>query len=133
MAWGIDDLPRRGPKAPLAVVDYTLAKRAALRGVAAGLLGRTEICDAHPELVRAAKNVGESATSECPVCDNPDMRILAYVYGDGLKEHNGRVWKLADGLSLAASYPGAACYVVEVCIRCKWNHLSEAFRARRAV
>lgn len=117
----------------MAVVDYTLAKRAALMGVRSGLLSRTEICDAHPELMRAAKHVGEPASRPCPVCDDDDLKLLAYVFGDGMKTDNGRVWKLQQGLSLAASWPGSACYVVEVCTECSWNHLSEAFRARFAV
>jgi len=132
MAWGADDRPTKGKKTPLAVIDYTLAKRAVLKGVQHGLLARTEICDAHPELKRAAKHVGEKASAPCPVCDNEDMRLLTYVFGDGLKDNNGRVWKLQEGLQMAATHPGAACYVVEVCLDCSWNHLSEAFRARAA-
>jgi hypothetical protein len=34
-------------------------------------------------------------------------------------------------LRLAAAYPGTCCYVVEVCRQCQWNHLREAFTARR--
>ena len=82
--------------------------------------------------MRAAKHVGESASRPCPVCDATDLKLLAYVYGDGLKRNNGRVWKLQEGLSLTASFPGACCYVVEVCPYCSWNHLSEAFAARFA-
>ena len=37
----------------MGVVDYTLAKRALLRDFRQGLLSRLEICDAHPELLRA--------------------------------------------------------------------------------
>jgi hypothetical protein len=133
MAWGENDLPRKSAKSTLAMVDYTLAKRALLRGVQRGLLGRTDICDAHPELLRAARHVGESATRPCPVCDNEDLRLLAYVFADDLKTDNGRVHKLQDGLVLTASHDGAACYVVEVCLECSWNHLSEAFQARFAV
>jgi hypothetical protein len=34
-------------------------------------------------------------------------------------------------LRMAASHPGSSCYVVEVCRRCSWNHLREAYSARR--
>jgi hypothetical protein len=95
-----------------------------------GLLGRSDICDAHPELMRAAKNVGENSRRDCPVCATTKLRLLAYVYGDGLRDQNGRVWPLDVGLDMAADRPGAWCYVVEVCTECHWNHLSEAFVAR---
>jgi hypothetical protein len=132
---GTVELPRRRvrtERAPLGVVDYTLAKRALLRGVAGGLFSRFEVCDAHPELIRAAKHVGEPARRPCPLCSNDDLRLLAYVYGDTLKRDNGRVWTLETGLRLTAAHPGASCYVVEVCTACSWNHLSEAFTARTA-
>jgi hypothetical protein len=122
--------PRRGKRALLATVDYTLAKRALLRQVRTGLLSRADICDAHPELMRAARNVGENSRRDCPVCSGAKLRLLAYVYGDGLKNENGRVWPLDVGLSMAADRPGSWCYVVEVCTECQWNHLSEAFVAR---
>jgi hypothetical protein len=114
----------------LGVVDYTLAKRALLRDVQRGLLGLTDICDAHPELMRAAKHVGEPSHHDCPVCGKEKLVLLAYVYGDDLKDNNGRVWALDTALKLAAAHRGAACYVVEVCRGCQWNHLSEAFTAR---
>ena len=122
--------PRRSKRSLLATVDYTLAKRALLVQVRTGLLSRADICDAHPELLRAARNVGESSRRDCPVCSQARLRLLAYVYGEGLKENNGRVWPLDVGLSMAADRPGAWCYVVEVCTECQWNHLSEAFVAR---
>ncbi|MEX0833577.1 MAG: DUF5318 family protein [Actinomycetota bacterium] len=130
---------RKGPakkpgrkKSPLGVVDYTLAKRALLRDFRRGMISQFEICDAHPELIRAAKHVGERASRECPVCQERGLRLLAYVYGEDLKRDNGRVWALDKALVLAASHRGAACYVVEVCTSCSWNHLSEAFTARYA-
>ncbi len=115
----------------LGVVDYTLAKRALLREVRTGLRSKGEICDAHPELMRAAAHVGETARRGCPVCEE-QLKLLAYVYADDLKQDNGRVWPLDVGLGMAADRPGAWCYVVEVCTACRWNHLSEAFVARTA-
>jgi hypothetical protein len=114
------------------VVDYTLAKRGLLRDFRRGLLSRPEICDAHPELMRAARNVGEEATRHCPVCRERSLRLLAYVFSDELKADNGRVWELAKALTLAAEYADGRCYVVEVCTDCSWNHLAEAFVARSA-
>jgi hypothetical protein len=114
-------------------VDYTLAKRALLREVRAGLRSITDVCDAHPELMRAARHVGEPSRHGCPVCHDDTLRLLAYVFADDLRsEQNGRVWPLETGLRMAAAHRGAACYVVEVCVGCSWNHISEAFRARAA-
>jgi hypothetical protein len=121
-----------GPRARLGMVDYTLAKRALLHGFAGGVLSVFELCDAHPELLRAAKHVGEPAYRPCPVCGNEDLKLVAYVYADGLRANNGRVWPLERGLTLTADSAGATCYVVEVCTGCSWNHLSEAFTARSA-
>ena len=116
----------------LGVVDYTLAKRALLRDARVGLLGTTDICDAHPELMRAARYVGEETRNDCPVCSREKLVLLAYVYGDTLKAENGRVWSIATALRMAAAHPGSACYVVEVCRSCSWNHLREAYSARPA-
>ncbi len=121
---------RKSRRSELGVIDYTLAKRALLRDAQIGVLGLTDICDAHPELVRAAKHVGEPTKNDCPVCGKVKLVHLAYVYGDGLRDRNGRVWSIETGLKLAAAHPGAACYVVEVCTGCRWNHLHEAFTAR---
>ncbi|MEX2274916.1 MAG: DUF5318 family protein [Actinomycetota bacterium] len=116
-------------KRKLGVVDYTLAKRALLRDVRLGLLSVTDLTDAHPELIRAAKHVGEPTRHDCPVCGKEKLVLLAYVYGDDLKHNNGRVWKLETALRIAAAHQGSSCYVVEVCRGCRWNHLSEAFTA----
>jgi hypothetical protein len=121
---------RSGKGAPLGVVDYTLAKRALLRNVRHGLLSRMEICDAHPELMRAARYVGQETEQDCPVCRNEKLRLLAYVFADDLKQNNGRVWALPTALRMAAAHRGACCYVVEVCTGCSWNHLAEAYSAR---
>jgi hypothetical protein len=123
---------RKSTDSKLGVVDYTLAKRALLRNVRRGLVSVLDICDAHPELMRAARHVGEETSHACPVCDRAGLRRLAYVYADGLKRDNGRVWALNQALVLAARHRGGVCYVVEVCTGCSWNYLSEAFVARTA-
>ena len=56
----------RSKRSQLNVIDYTLAKRALLRDAQAGLQSVNELCDAHPELMRAAKYVGEPTRSDCP-------------------------------------------------------------------
>ena len=126
----VSGIKPKGRRAVLATVDYTLAKRALLNDVRTGMTSWTDVCDAHPELMRAAKHVGEHSRRDCPVCSKTKLRLVTYVYGDGLREENGRVWPLDVGLSMAADRPGSWCCVVEVCVECQWNHLAEAFVAR---
>jgi len=95
-------------------------------------VSRLDVCGAHPALLRAAKYVGHRTEKACPICKVEDLRLLAYVYADDLKADNGRVWNLSEALTVAAAHRGGACYVVEVCTWCSWNHLSQAYRARSA-
>src|ERR1700745_2318239 len=54
--------------------DYALARRALLRALRRGTVARHDVCDAHPELLRAARHVGEPAAHECPVCSAGHVR-----------------------------------------------------------
>ena len=71
-------------------IDYRLARRAVLRDWRRGKLTRIDVCDAHPDLVRAARNVGEESHLDCPICEKVKLRLVSYVYGDALKAANGR-------------------------------------------
>ena len=97
----------RSRRAELNVIDYTLAKRAILRDTQRGLQSVNDLCDAHPELMRAAKYVGEPTRVDCPVCGKDKLVLLAYVYGDAPKHDNGRVWSIDTGLRMAAASPGS--------------------------
>lgn len=135
MAWaptGAGSKRAQKRRAPLGVVDYTLVKRAVLRDFQRGLLSRFDICDAHPELIRAARYIGQEIQRQCPVCEDRRLRVLAYVFADELKRDNGRVWTVDKAVALAAECRDGACYVVEVCTGCSWNHLSEALSGRTA-
>jgi Family of unknown function (DUF5318) len=106
------------------VTDYALARRAVLRDFRSGALTRLDVCDAHPELMRAAQNIGVDLDDQCPVCGEANLRLVKYVYGDKLKQANGRaITDNAELLKLGASCDEFACYDVEVCLDCKWNHL----------
>lgn len=113
-------------------IDYRLARRATLRDWRRGRLSRLDVCDAHPELVRAARNVGEESHLNCPICEKVKLRLVSYVYGDGLKGANGRCITNASELErLGRACDEFACYVVEVCTECSWNHLSRSFLVGR--
>lgn len=105
-------------------VDYTLRKRSVLRDYRSGRISHWEVCDAHPEINRIARNVGEDTGITCPVCGEENLRLLNFVYGKALDRDNGRVFPtrvIFDGLR--ERHPDFTCYVVEICIGCSWNHL----------
>jgi hypothetical protein len=105
--------------------DYALARRAVLRDLRRGAVTRHDVCDAHPELLRAARNVGEDARTDCPVCGEHNLRYVSYVYGEKLGQANGRCISYEGELEkLGTMHDEFACYVVEVCLDCRWNHLS---------
>lgn len=120
-------LPGR-PPAARSVIDYALARRATLAGLATGRLSRHDACDAHPYLLRAARHHGEPSTSRCPVCrtDKP-LTHVTYTYGDELGEASGRVRATRELAGLAHRYSALTVYVVEVCQACEWNHLTTSF------
>lgn len=107
--------------------DYALARRAVLRDLRRGAIRRLDVCDAHPELLRAARHLGRVTGRNCPVCAG-ELRHVSYVYGDGLKAANGRC--VADDGELerlGSEVDEFACYVVEVCLDCSWNHLDRRY------
>ncbi len=116
-----------------AVIDYSLAKRAALADLFAGRVAPADVCDAHPYLVRAAKHYGEPTAKSCPVCKGPDpLTHVTYVYGDELKEASGRARTPAEVAALELAYDEVGVYVVELCRRCGWNHLDASYLLGRA-
>ena len=109
-------------------IDYRLARRAVLREWRLGKIGRGEVCDAHPELVRAARHLGEATEQDCPICEKAKLRLVSYVYGDSLKAANGRCITNQGELDrLGENCDEFACYVVEVCTECAWNHLTRSY------
>ncbi|MDQ3984984.1 MAG: DUF5318 domain-containing protein [Actinomycetota bacterium] len=124
--------PHRPPHFAGPTVDYTLARRSALASLRRGSLDTGDVCDAHPELMRAARNIGEDLDQVCPICSHDSLKWVRYVYGDELKRNNGRVVYPTEWLSeLATSHDQFTCYVVEVCIDCAWNHLVRSYLAGR--
>jgi hypothetical protein len=110
------------------LVDYTLAKRSLLEGWRRGSLDRIDICDAHPELIRAAKNIGVDVPRACPVCATESLKQVRYVYGDQLKHLSGRVvYPMGWELELEREFDEFRCYAVEVCVECCWNHLAACY------
>ncbi|MDP9070532.1 MAG: DUF5318 domain-containing protein [Actinomycetota bacterium] len=112
-------------------VDYRLARNAVLKEFRRGRLSRLDICDAHPELLRAARSIGGPAPQACPVCDATVMVHVSYAFGSRLPS-GGQTFGDADELAKLVRRSGdVACYVVEVCPACSWNHLVRTFVAGR--
>ncbi|MEX2395207.1 MAG: DUF5318 family protein [Actinomycetota bacterium] len=117
-------MTERAPKGRVqaGVVDYSLARKATLSEVAAGRLSRLDVCDAHPDLIRAARFCGEEE-GPCPICESGSAVLVRYVFSDDLsKRENGSLWT-NDSIEPLFKLHEARLYTVEVCPDCSWNHL----------
>src|SRR6266542_2663644 len=113
-------------------VDFRLARRAVLADFRKGRLSRLDVCDAHPELIRAAINCGRPATEPCPVCEEESLTLVTYVFGPRLPPNGRCVTSTAELAKLDRSPRDLTAYVVEVCPDCSWNHLSRTYRMGRS-
>jgi hypothetical protein len=115
----------RGARA--GVIDYRLARRALLSEFRKGRLARHQVCDAHPELVRAARGVGEPTAVGCPICVDERLVLVTYVFGPRLPAFGRCVSSRAEMSTLNRRQDQLTAYVVEVCPACSWNHLARVF------
>lgn len=120
---------RRTSTAASAVVEFGLVRHALLAKLASGLLQREEICDAHPELLRAANNVGRSTKETCPVCDEQELVEVTYVFGARLPAGGTCPHTRAELLALERRADPVLCYAVEVCTKCHFHHLARKWQA----
>lgn len=109
-------------------VDYRLARQAVLRQYRSGELSEHEVCDAHPELVRAALEYSTPVKEACPVCGEHALTLVSYVFGPRLPSHGRCVNSRAEIDRIRKRKGVFSCYVVEVCAACRWNHLRRAYR-----
>jgi hypothetical protein len=109
------------------VVEYALARRATLASLQAGRTTISDVCDAHPYLLRAAKHHGEPTEDRCPICRKTNVTHVTYVYGDELGQYAGRVKRGPELTEMAAEYGEFRVYVVEVCQSCAWHHLATSY------
>jgi hypothetical protein len=112
----------------LSHVDYRLARNSILRNFRNGRLSRLDVCDAHPELLRAANHVGDTTSEMCPICEESNVVLVSYVFGNGLAPGGHNVTNRTEMRKFARRSPEMTCYVVEVCPNCSWNHLARSFR-----
>lgn len=105
------------------LVDHRMARRSLINEYKRGRLGREEVCDAHTELMRAARGIGKRTQTACPICAEDNLVLVTYVFGPRLPAH-GRV--VADNTELSQFHRRPeeySAYVVEACCSCRWHHL----------
>jgi hypothetical protein len=115
------------------VIDYALVRRALLADLFAGRVSATDVCDAHPYLLRAARFHGERTDVACPVCRKEELTHVTYAYGDALGYTAGRARGRDEVADLSRSPGDVRVYVVEVCRGCSWNHLVTSYLTGRHV
>ena len=116
-------------------IDYRLARQSVIAEFRKGRIAQHEVCDAHPELVRAARQCGEPTSIECPICEAANVVLVSYVFGPRLPAFGRCITSKDELAKLSRRSDQLACYVVEVCPECSWNHLARAFpvgRGRRS-
>lgn len=128
-------VPRRADEPREAGVEYRLVRDAVVREVRRGKVAVEDVCDAHPELLRAARNVGRPTGDDCPICEAARIVQVTYVFGAGLPP-GGRCPGTKTELDrLRGRSEPVVCYEVEVCPSCSWHHLLRKYasggRARR--
>jgi hypothetical protein len=112
-------------------VDYRLARNMVIKEFRRGRLSKLDVCDAHPELLRAARGTGTPAESACPICEDPGLVHVAYAFGSRLPPGGSAFAGAAELAKLTRRAGEVACYVVEVCPACSWNHLARTYAAGR--
>ncbi len=109
------------------VVDYALRRRALLAEVYAGKVAVSDVCDADPYLVRAAKFHGSATDVVCPICRKEQLTQVSWIYGERLGPMSGSARTPEELARLAAGREEFSVHVVEVCRTCNWNHLVQSY------
>ncbi|MGH2927918.1 MAG: DUF5318 family protein [Solirubrobacteraceae bacterium] len=120
---------RGGAAERQASVEYRLVRDTLVRDVRRGRVSVDQVCDAHPELLRAARHVGVALGAACPICEDARVVQITYVFGAGLPA-GGRCPGNARELDrLRRGSTEVTCYDVEVCPGCSWHHLLRKYPA----
>jgi len=110
------------------VVDYRLARHRLITEYRRGRSSRQELCDAQPELQRAARHAGRPTDEPCPICEDEALVLVSYVFGPKLPAHGRCITTTADLARLRDLSDEFICYLIEVCTGCWWNHLRQTMR-----
>jgi hypothetical protein len=112
-----------------AQVEYRIVRNGVVREVDRGKLLKTDVCDAHPELLRAARNVGRATKEVCPICDDGRLVTVTFVFGAKLPPGGRCPGTAAELKALTRREEPVLCYEVEVCPACAWHHLMRKYPA----
>jgi hypothetical protein len=104
-------------------IDHRLTRQHVINEYRRGRLSQEQVCDAHPELIRAAKNVGTESHNPCPICEAAALRLVTYVFGPRLPAHGRCVTTAREVAALNRRREELSAYVVEACVECRWHHL----------
>jgi hypothetical protein len=118
----------RGPGGAGAVIDYRLTRQSVIAQFRKGRLSRLDVCDAHPELRRAASMASRPTDEACPICEEASVALVTYAFGPRLPAGGRCITSAREIAKLARGRAQITCYVVEVCPGCGWNHLTRAFQ-----
>jgi hypothetical protein len=131
--------PRAAPPTPEASVEYRLLRDRVAKAVRSGKVAREDVCDAHPELLRAARHIGRATGDMCPVCEASQTVEVTYVFGAKLPPGGTCPSSKAELNRLLRREDPVHAYTVEVCTACKFHHLlrrypggSETLRRKRS-
>ena len=113
----------RGSDGSRGLIDHRLARRMLISQVKKGRVPLDQVCDAHPELIRAARNVGTQTSTCCPICEEADLKLVTYVFGPRLSAQGRCVSPAKEMRQLNDRAEELSAYVVEACVECRWNHL----------
>ncbi len=127
MTFRPDAIRGNGQQATGGVIDYRLARMGVVSEFRKGRLARHEVCDAHPELKRAAQSASEATDMECPICEEDHIVLVTYAFGSRLPASGRCITTKGELAKLAKGRAQLAAYVVEVCPSCSWNHLARTF------
>ena len=112
-----------------APVEYRLVRDVLARQVREGKVAREDVCDAHPELIRAGTHIGKPTGYPCPVCDVSPTVTVHYVFGDKLPAGGTCPATKAELNRLLKREAPVLAYEVEVCTACRFHHLLRKFPA----
>lgn len=113
----------QGAMSQAGTVDHRLARRHLINEYHRGRLRRDQVCDAHPELMRAARQLGTATTTPCPICADDHLVLVTYVFGPRLPKHGRCVTTRAELERFKRSRELFTAYLVEACRSCAWHHL----------
>jgi len=105
------------------IIDHRLTRRALINEYRKGRLRKDQVCDAHPELLRAARNFGDETRVLCPICVADNVVLVTYVFGPYLPKHGRCVTTPYELERLRQQQHSYTAYVVEACRQCGWHHL----------